>query len=113
MVRFCGKVGFAETRETAPGVWEEFVIERKYKGEVLRNTRRWENGENLNSTLVVNHQISVLADSYVYSHFFNVRYIEWMGTRWAVSSIEVRRPRLLLTIGGVYNGPQNQASDNS
>jgi hypothetical protein len=113
MVRFSGKVGFAETRETAPGVWEEFILERKYKGDVIRNARRWENGENLNSTLVVNNKISILADSYLYSYFFNVRYVEWMGTRWSVTNIEVNRPRLLLTIGGVYNGPQNQASDDS
>ena len=113
MVRFSGKVGFTGTHETVPGVWEEIVLERKYKGDVIRNTRRWETGENLNSTLVINNQISILADSYLYSHFFNIRYVEWMGTRWSVTNIEVNRPRLLLTIGGVYNGPQAQASGNS
>lgn len=112
MVRFYGTVGFAETRETAPGVWEEQILERKYKGDVIRNTRRYETGENLNSTLVIDNQISILADSYLYKNFFKARYIEWMGTRWVISSIEVNRPRLLLTIGGVYNGPQSQTSEN-
>jgi hypothetical protein len=34
-----------------------------------------------------------------------MRYVEWMNARWKITSIDVKRPRVILTIGGVYNGP--------
>lgn len=110
MSRYCGIVGYAETVETdAPGVWSpDKIAERRYYGDVIRNTRCWEKGEGLNDDLVVNNQISVVADAYALNHFFNIRYVSWMGTNWKVTNVEVQPPRLLLTIGGVYNGPTKE-----
>ena len=102
MVRFCGKVGYADQVEIVPGVWEEQITERLYYGDVTRNTRRLEGSDRVNQNILVNNQISILADAYAYEHFFAMKYVWWMGQRWIVTNVEVQRPRLLLTIGGVY-----------
>lgn len=103
MARFYGSVGFAETRETARGVWEEIIIERNYTGDVIRNTRRLQPSEHLNDNISVNNQISILADPYAYDNFHSIRYVCWMNSKWKVSSVEVQYPRLILEIGGLYN----------
>jgi hypothetical protein len=107
MARFYGEIGFAagESVETAPGVWEDVITVRNYTGDVLRNTRKLQEGENQNNDLSVNNSISIVADGYASENFFAMRYIKWMGTLWIVSDVEVQRPRLLLRLGGVYNGP--------
>lgn len=109
MAKFFGKVGYVETVEsdTQPGVWEEVVTERPYYGDVIKNTRRLESGESLNDNITVSNTISILADAYAYQHFFAIRYVEWMGTTWKVSNVEVERPRLTLTVGGLYNAPES------
>ena len=106
-MKFCGKVGYGETAETAPGsgVWEDIIVEVTYFGDVIRNTRRLSEGENLNNDLSVNNSISIVADQYANEHFFAIRYIRWMGSLWTVTDVEVQRPRLILRLGEVYNGP--------
>ena len=103
MARYHGMIGYATHTETSPGVWEETVTERAYYGDVIKNVRRWDNGEGLNDNINVRNIISIVADAYAYSHFHAIRYIAWMGARWKVSEIEVQRPRLLLTVGGIYS----------
>lgn len=105
MAKFYGEIGYGETVETAPGVWEDTITERKYYGDVVKNTRQWRESENLNNDLTVSNSISIVADAYANEHFFAIRYIKWAGTLWTVSDVEVQRPRLLLRLGGVYNGP--------
>jgi hypothetical protein len=105
VARFYGNVGYATSEETAPGVWEDSFTVRPYYGDVIRNVRRWENGEGVNDNLNVNNQISIVADAYAYQNFHAIKYIEWMGNKWKVTSVEVERPRLVLSIGGVFNGP--------
>lgn len=104
MAKFYGAIGYAETVETRPSIWQETVIERSYYGDITRNTRRLENGESVNDNVVISNNVSVVADPYAYQHFFAIRYVQWMGTAWKVTNVEVQSPRLLLTIGGVYNG---------
>ena len=105
MARFFGRIGYGETVETAPGVWKDEIIERSYYGDVIRNARNLREGENLNMDLSVQNSISILADAYANDHFFAIRYVEWAGTLWTVSTVEVQSPRLLLRLGEVYNGP--------
>ena len=107
MGKFYDIVGYVETVETVPGVWQEQTIERKYYGDVVRNTKRWEAGQDLNDNLNVSNSISIMADAYAYEHFFAIRYIKWMGALWKVTTVDVQRPRLILTIGGVYNGKED------
>ena len=104
MTRYFGKVGYVETQETSPGNWEEIVTEREYYGDVLRNSRTLANGESVNDSPLVNNSISIVADAYAYQHFAAIRYADWCGINWKVTNIEVRRPRLVLTLGGVWNG---------
>lgn len=104
MARFYGEVGYGESVETVPGVWEDVIKARKYYGDVLRNTRRLDGGEKLNNDISVSNSISIVADAYAHEHFFAMRYVEWAGVRWTVTNVEVQSPRLILQIGEVYNG---------
>lgn len=81
------------------------MVERDYVGDVLRNTRKLQSGESVNDDLSVDNSISIVADAYANEHFFAIRYVMWAGVRWKVSNVEVQHPRLLLRLGGVYNGP--------
>lgn len=109
-MKYYGKVGFAYTEKTDPGIWEEKISERMYYGDVIRNHRRRETTDQLNDNITVNNAISIIADPYADDHFFAIRYISWMGSLWNVTDVEVQRPRLILTIGGVYNGANETGS---
>ena len=105
MARFYGRIGYGESVEAAPGVWEDQIVEHSYYGDVIRNARNLREGENLNFDLSVQNSISIVADAYANDHFFAIRYVEWAGVLWTVTSVEVQSPRLLLRLGEVYNGP--------
>jgi hypothetical protein len=107
MAKFYGRVGYGESVETSAGsgVWEDQIVEYNYYGDVVRNARQLREGENLNDDLSVSNSISIVADAYANEHFFAIRYVEWAGTLWVVTDVEVQSPRLLLRLGGVYNGP--------
>lgn len=105
MAKFYGEIGYGESVETRPGVWEDVVVEKKYYGDVLRNTRQLEEGDKVNNDLSVGNSISIVADAYAGEHFFAMRYIRWAGALWTISNVEVKSPRLILRLGGVYNGP--------
>lgn len=109
MAKYHGRIGYGETVESAPGVWVDTIVEHSYYGDVIRNTRKLTDGENLNKDLTVGNSISIVADAYANEHFFAIRYVEWAGTLWTVSDVEVQAPRLLLRLGEVYNGPQATA----
>lgn len=107
MAKFYGKIGYGEAVEDPPGsgVWKDEITEYFYYGDVIRNTRRLQEGEYLNNDLTVGNSISIVADAYAREHFFAMRYIEWSGALWTISDVEVQSPRLLLRLGGVYHGP--------
>lgn len=114
MARFFGTVGFIRTEETDyenhPGVWEPIVTEREYYGDVMRNTRRWDqNSGSSNDNLVINNTISIIADSYAYGHIGAMKFVRWQGECWKITNIEIQRPRLILTIGGLYNEPESES----
>lgn len=105
--KFYGPVGFGETVESPAdsGVWKDVITERNYTGDVVRNTRQSRQGENLNNDLSVNNSISIVSDAFANEHFLAIRYVKWAGKLWVVPEVEVQFPRLILTLGGVYNGP--------
>lgn len=103
MAKFYGSVGYADTVETAPGVWEEQIVEYPYYGDLIRNTRRLQSGESLNDDINVANEVSIVADPYARQNFHKMRYVELMGAKWKISNVEVGYPRLTLTIGGLYN----------
>jgi hypothetical protein len=105
LTKWYGKIGYSNTVETTPGVWMSQDTIREYFGEVKRNSTRWTgNSDSTNDDLTVNSQISIIADPFANENFYSMKWIEFMGTRWKITSVEPQFPRLLLTLGGVYNG---------
>lgn len=104
MAKFYGKIGYAETVETAPGVWQEQITERDYFGDLNRNTRTTQASNQLNDNINISNEISILADPFANQNFHLMRYVEYMGAKWKITNVEVQYPRLILTVGGVYNG---------
>lgn len=104
MAKYYGKIGFAESVESAPGVHVEKIVERNYYGELVRNSRRLQSANQLNDNINISNEISIVADPYADKNFHIMRYIEFMGTKWKISNVEVQPPRLILTVGGVWNG---------
>jgi len=105
MAKFHGAIGYGESIETAPGVWQDRIVEHDYYGDVVRNTLQVKEGEKINNDISVGNSISIVANAYANEHFFAMKYIMWAGTRWTISNVDVQSPRLLLRLGGVYNGP--------
>lgn len=106
MAKFSGVVGFSDgSTETSPGVWVENIVEKSYTGDIVRNMRKLQEGQYVNDDLTVSNAVSIVADAYANQNFFAIRYISWMGSLWIVSNVDVQAPRLILTLGGVYNGP--------
>ena len=105
MAKFRGVVGFAETVEKTPGVHVEDIILKRYSGDLHRNIRRLESSGNINDNINISNEISILGDAYAFHHFHAIRYVEFEGAKWKVSSVDAtKRPRLVLTLGGLYNG---------
>lgn len=105
MAKFYGLIGYANTVETAPGVYEEQITTKEYYGDLLRNSRKLQtSSDSLNDNINVANEISILADPFANNNFHSMRYVEFMGSKWKVTSVDVQFPRLILTIGGVYNG---------
>lgn len=104
--RFYGEIGYGLPVEATPGVWKDVITERTYYGDIVRNTRQMREGDKVNDDLSVGNSISIVADAYANEHFFAIRYVRWAGTLWKVDDIQVESPRLLLRLGGVYNGPK-------
>jgi hypothetical protein len=104
MPKYFGKVGFAESVETAPGIWEDRIVERSFYGDVVRDLRRLQNHTKLNDDITITNSFSIVADKYAYANFHKIRYLEYMGTKWKVESVDASTPpRLTLDVGAVYN----------
>jgi hypothetical protein len=105
MAKFYGVIGYAIQIETVPGVWDDQIIERNYRGDVLQNMNRWQSSEQVNDNFAIDNKLSIISDPFAYENFQHIKYIRWMGANWKVTKVEILRPRLILTTGGVYNGP--------
>lgn len=107
MGKYYGKVGFAVSEEypEGSGIWIDHVVERFYYGDTQRYTNaKWTSGESVNDNLQINNQISILADPFATQHFSQIKFVEFMGAAWKVTNAEAMRPRILLTLGGEWNG---------
>lgn len=103
MAKFYGEIGFGTSIETSPGVYEDQVTTRNYYGDLIKNTRRLQSSGSVNDDVNISNQISIVADPYANENFYAMRYVKFMGAKWKISDVEVQYPRLILTIGGVYN----------
>lgn len=105
MAKFFGEIGFATQIETSPGIWEDQIVEKQYYGDVFRESRRFSTTEQVLDKINLSNQISILADGYVVDNIQNLRYVRWLGGLWKISYVELKFPRLVLEMTGVYNGP--------
>jgi len=105
-VKFYGKVGFGKTVDRGNGNWEDEITERKLFGDVIKDTRRFVSADKVNPDITISNSISVVADSYAIENTSAIRYVEWAGALYTVSDFEIQSPRLILRLGGVYNGPR-------
>ena len=103
MAKFCGVIGYAITRETEPGIYVEEIVENDYYGDVIKNTRRLREAAKVNDDINISNQISIVADPFANNNFHAMRYIMFMGAKWKIIEVEVQYPRLILSIGGLYN----------
>ena len=106
MAKWFGKIGYVVTEETEPGVWEETVTEREYFGDMTSDRRKRQNSGEVNDDINLANVISIVADPFAYQNCSKMAYAEIMGAKWKITDIEIQHPRLILTIGGVYNGKQ-------
>lgn len=105
MAKYYGKIGYAENKETSPGVHTEVITERAYFGDVFRNNRNLQSSGGVNDNVDISNEISIVADPFAYQNFHSMRYAEFMGTRWKITKVDAQQyPRLVLSLGGVYNG---------
>lgn len=109
MARFYGSIAYRETQEVRNGIWLPVTVERQYVGDVIRRSSRLQqSSDSENDEIVLSNEISIIADAYAYNNFANIVYVVWMGTKWRVTKVEVKSPRLILSIGGVYNDPSEK-----
>lgn len=106
MAKWYGSIGYAETVETKPGVWVEQITEHKHFGDMLPETRRLQSTDQVNDDINIANKLSIVADPYALEHYYSMRYAEFNGARWKITNVEVARPRLILTLGGIWNGKQ-------
>lgn len=111
MNKFFGKIAYGLTVEgtfddgTPNGVWEMTTVIHSYPGEVSTNwNARSSKGSSVNDDITITNVISILADEFAFNNFSNIKYVEYMGSKWKVASVEVAHPRLILSLGGLYNG---------
>lgn len=104
MPKFYGNVGFGVTKETSPGVWEESIVDRQYAGDISKNSRRYSTSDKVNDDISLDLTVSIIADPFFFQNIGNIKYVEYLGSKWKVSSIELQYPRLNLSIGGLYHG---------
>ena len=103
-MKYCGIIGFSKTVDKGDGITDTEYTERKYYGDVLRNTHRWQSGnDNANNEFNVSNQISIIIDDYLMSNLGFIEYITWMNSKWKVTNITVEYPRVTLEVGGVFN----------
>lgn len=103
MAKYYGVIGYASSEETEPGIWEESITEREAVGDMLENLRSLENSGEVNDNINISNRISIVADPYAIQNFHTMRYATYLGTKWKVKSVNVNYPRLILSLGGVWN----------
>lgn len=111
MAKWCGRIGFAENVENEPGVWVLQITERTYYGELVSNRWKRQNSGNVNDDIRILNDISIVADPYATEHYSQIVYAELDGVKWRVTDCDVQYPRLILTMGGVWNGESPGAAE--
>ncbi len=104
MAKFHGNIGFVRTEKTVSGVIVEVPTEYPYYGDIIRESWNFEKSEQVNDNLIIRNRFSIVADKFALQNLQYMKYVIWEGTAWKIESAEIQRPRIILTVGGVYNG---------
>lgn len=105
MSKWFGKIGFTlPVREIEPGVWDSPVEEHEYYGDVTSNRWKRQSSGEINDNLNLANVLSILADPFAFENHSYVAYVDILGTKWKVTDVELQYPRMILSIGGVWNG---------
>lgn len=106
MARFYGVIGYVhEVEDGTSGNWLQIPTEYHYYGDILRDVvQSRENLQQVHNEINISNYISIMADAYAYENYHAMKYIMWDGVRWNIREVEERRPRLLIRLGGLYNG---------
>ena len=104
MSKWYGKIAYAITEETKPGVWLPRIVERDCYGDLINDRWRRDNHNKVNDDITLSSSLSIIADPFVIEHCSNILYAEVLGRKWRVTDISITTPRLILTLGGVYKG---------
>lgn len=111
MAKFSGKIGYYQMVEKKPGYWVEDIIERHYYGDIDRLFSSTQSSGQINDNISLNNTISIVADPYANENFQHMKYVVIMDTKWKITNVEVKYPRLILNIGGVYNKNVGKSSE--
>lgn len=104
MGKFFGEIGYVKTNETSPDIWKEETYSQNYYGDVLENVGLWRSSVSINDDVDLNCEISIIADHYALENYPYIKYVVYNGVKWKVKNVRPRYPRIILRIGGVYNG---------
>lgn len=103
MSKCSGFIGYALTEETQPGVWSETITEKKYYGDVVRDNRKIVDQGEINGSVNINNNISIISNSFMMNNMAFMRYITFMNSKWKINSVDIKPPRIIITLGGLYN----------
>ena len=104
MAKYAGLVGYVTQEEKVPGVWSPVENPKRMRGDLIRQSSSSQNGDKINDDITLNHRVSLVGDAYAFGNYYNIGWIEIDGMKWEVASVEVQRPRLIVGLGGLWNG---------
>lgn len=103
MAKYSGLVGYATQYEATPGVWKNQVIQRPMKGEFVRQNANITNHD-VHGDSILNHRISLVGDAFAFANYFDMKWVQVHGRKITVTGVEISRPRLIVSLGGEWNG---------
>lgn len=113
MGKYSGMIGFATNVEKEPSIYDDVITEQKYYGDILENNSKFIVSDNLSGDVQITNQFSIVGDSFAFQNYTDIRYLTWKGKRWIVTFVKEQYPRLVLTIGGIYNGQTPETGSDS
>lgn len=99
-------LGFSERNvETRPGVWKMQPVELPYRAKILTYNKDYDTGEEVNDDLKLRNRYEIVMKDTALD-YQDMKYIIVKGKKWRVSALEFLAVRIIITLGGVYNGGQ-------
>lgn len=103
MAKFYGAIGFAESEEIKPGIFKDRIVEHFYAGDFQSSKQQFESSDQHLDDVNFADDLSIVSDAYAFEHIAYLKYVVIDGTKWKIRAAEKKYPRLILTIGGVFN----------